>query len=149
MKNGYASRIENPAFSISTIRRSNFNLLRVEEELSAVHLRLARVYIENMSYEHLIPRFDKPDTFFYLDPPYYGCENYYGPEVFCRDDFKKLRDLLEGIKGKFIMSINDTSQIRVLFKGFYVERVKTIYSSPKDIKKRVTELLIMNFKPRH
>lgn len=20
----------------------------------------------------------KPDTFFYLDPPYYGCEDYYG-----------------------------------------------------------------------
>jgi DNA adenine methylase len=64
MKNGYASRIENPAFSISTMRRSHFNLLRIEEDLSAVHLRLARVYIENMSYEHLIPRFDKPDTFF-------------------------------------------------------------------------------------
>ncbi len=43
-------------------------LLRVEEELSAIHLRLARVYIENKHYEDLIPCFDRPDTFFYLDP---------------------------------------------------------------------------------
>ena len=51
LKAGYASRIENPSFSISTLRKSNFNLLRVEEELSAAHLRLSRVYIENMNYK--------------------------------------------------------------------------------------------------
>jgi DNA adenine methylase len=51
---------------------SAFNLLRVEEELSAIHLRLVRVYIENNGYEDLIASFDRPDTFFYLDPPYYG-----------------------------------------------------------------------------
>jgi hypothetical protein len=33
---------------------------------------LARVYIENKGYEDLIASFDRPDTFFYLDPPYYG-----------------------------------------------------------------------------
>jgi hypothetical protein len=54
------------------------NLLRLEEELSAIHLRLARVYVENMHYRDVLARFDRPDTFFYLDPPYYGCENYYG-----------------------------------------------------------------------
>ena len=114
LKAGYASRIENPSFSISTLRKSNFNLLRVEEELSAAHLRLSRVYIENMNYKGLIERFDKPHTFFYIDPPYYDCEDYYGKGIFSKDDFKVLAGLLASVQGKFIMSIKDTSEIREL-----------------------------------
>src|ERR1035437_7833903 len=63
-------------------------LLRIEEVLSAVHLRLARVYVENRPYEAIINRFDKPDTFFYCDPPYYGYEDYYGKGVFVRSKFR-------------------------------------------------------------
>jgi len=150
LKTGYSSRIDNPSFSISTVRRSNFNLLRVEEELSAAHLRLARVYIENMHYEDFIHRFDKPHTFFYIDPPYYGKENYYGDGIFSRDDFVKLKDILKRLKGKFIMSINDTKEIRSLYKDFHIEKVTTTYnvSNQPKTKKKVTELLIMNYKPK-
>jgi DNA adenine methylase len=102
LKLGYAARIKDPSFSIATTSRPRLNLLRIEEELSAVHLRLARVYIENRPYETVIARFDKPETFFYLDPPYYGCEDYYGDGIFARDDFEKLRDILASISGKFM-----------------------------------------------
>jgi DNA adenine methylase len=147
LKAGYAARINKPSFSISTSSKPRLNLLRIEEELSAVHLRLARVYVDNLSYERLIPKFDKPDTFFYLDPPYYGCEDYYGGGVFCRNDFRKLRDILTGVQGRFILSINDVPEIRKLFKDFYIETVETSYSAAgADKKKRVSELLIMNYK---
>lgn len=145
LKAGFGSRIKSPTFSISVMQRSNFNLLRIEEELSMVHLRLARVYVENMDYREFIPRFDRPQTFFYLDPPYYGCENYYGDGIFRREDFGKLRDLLRVLRGKFILSINDTPEIRSLFKGFKVAKEKTLYSATVGAKKRVTELLISNF----
>jgi len=148
LKSGYAARIKNPSFSIATTAKPRFNLLRIEEELSAVHLRMARVYIENRPYEQFIARFDKPDTFFYLDPPYYGCEDYYGDDIFCRDDFRKLKDMLNVIQGKFILSINDVDEIRDIFKGFYIEKVNTSYSAGgANKKKRVTELLIMNYRP--
>jgi len=52
----------------------------------------------------------------YLDPRYYGCENYYGDGIFSRDDFKKLGGILKNLKGKFIPSINDHSQTREIFK---------------------------------
>ena len=146
LKAGYASRIENPSFSISTLRKSNFNLLRVEEELSAAHLRLSRVYIENMNYKGLIERFYKPHTFFYIDPPYYVCEDYYGKGIFSKDDFKVLAGLLASVQGKFIMSINDTSEIRELYEDFNIQEVTTTYSAGgAHIKKHVTELLIMNY----
>ena len=151
LKAGYASRLENPTFSISTIRRCNFNLLRIEEELSAAHLRLSRVYIENLPYADIFKRFDRPHTFFYVDPPYYRCENYYGKGIFSREDFGRLRDILNGLKGKFMMSINDTKEIREIYRGFHIEKVKTKYSvSTRAGGKRdsVTELLVMNFKPK-
>jgi DNA adenine methylase len=146
LKLGYAARIENPSFSIATTSRPRLNLLRIEEELSAVHLRLSRVYVENRPFEAIINRFDKPDTFFYCDPPYYGCEDYYGKGIFSRDDFQTLRDVLSNIKGKFIMSINDNDAIRKLYKGFRFEVVATTYSAGgANKKKSVNELLIMNY----
>jgi DNA adenine methylase len=148
LKTGYAARIEKPSFSIATSSKPRFNLLRIEEELSAVHLRLSRVYVENRPFDVIIERFDKPDTFFYCDPPYYGCEHYYGKGIFSRADFQKLKDILNGIKGKFIMSINDTPEIRKLYKGFRIEVVATTYSAGgANKKKSVNELLIMNYQP--
>ena len=146
LKLGYAARIKDPSFSIATTSKPRLNLLRIEEELSAVHLRLARVYIENRSYAEIFYRFDKPDTFFYVDPPYYGCEDYYGLNIFSREDFLKLRDILAELQGKFVMSINDVGHIRELFTGFHIEEVSTTYSAGgAHRKKRVSELLIRNF----
>jgi DNA adenine methylase len=148
LKSGYAARLENPSFNIATTSRPRLNLLRIEEELSAVHLRLSRVYVENRPFDAIISRFDKPDTFFYCDPPYYGFEDYYGKGIFSREDFQKLRDLLSSIKGKFILSINDTPEIRKLYKGFKIDVVETSYmSAGADKKKSVKELLIMNYQP--
>jgi len=148
LKLGYAARIKDPSFSIATTSKPRLNLLRIEEELSAVHLRLSRVYIENRSYAAVFTRFDKPDTFFYIDPPYYGCEDYYGEGIFTRDDFMKLRDILASISGKFILSINDVAHIRDLFQRFHIETVATSYSAAgADKKKYVNELLIMNYEP--
>jgi DNA adenine methylase len=144
LKNSFSGRIKKPSFSISTCRLSGFNLLRIEEQLSEIHLRLARVYIENKSYQDLIASFDRPDTFFYLDPPYYGCENYYGDGIFSREDFGKLGAILRGLKGKFILSINDHPQIRETFKGFRISKEKTRYTASRTSNKAVTELLISN-----
>lgn len=147
MKTGYGAQVKNPTFGVATSRPSRFNLMRVEEELSEAHLRLSRVYVENKPYEYVLKRFDKVDTLFYIDPPYFGCENYYGKGLFNRDDFTKLRDQLAGLKGKFIMSINDVVDIRELYKDFNILEVPTRYSVNKDENKPVIELLIMNYTP--
>lgn len=147
MKTGYGARLKNPSFGIAASAPSRFVLSRIEEELSTAHLRLNRVYIENKPFQTVIDRFDKPETLFYVDPPYWGCENYYGNGVFSREDFGVLRDRLAGIKGKFIMSINDVPEIREMFRDFTIQRVQTKYSMGKEGVKSVTELLIMNYQP--
>jgi DNA adenine methylase len=143
---GYGSKVVSQAFGSNATRRSAFNLMRIEEDLSEAHLRLSRVFIENTSYEKVFSRFDKPGTFFYVDPPYYGCETDYGKGLFSREDFGKMRDILAGIKGRFILSLNDRKEIRELYKGFSIETVRTSYTAAGGHKRmEASELLIMNF----
>ncbi|MRR15384.1 MAG: DNA adenine methylase [Deltaproteobacteria bacterium] len=146
LRAGYGGKAYKPSFNINTTRRSGFNLLRLEEELSAVHWRLSNVYIENKPYQKLIEQHDKAHTFFYLDPPYHGFEGCYGPGIFGREDFETLSAQLAGIRGKFIMSINDVPEIRGLFKAFKIETVKTSYTAAGGNKRKsVGELLIRNY----
>lgn len=150
VRTGYGSRVNNPTFSIGPARPSNFNLLRIEEDLSQAHIRLARVYIENRPYQNVIERFDRPDTFFYLDPPYFGCEDYYGKGIFAREDFVVLADMLARLKGKFMLSINDTPEIREIFGGFALRELELTYSvgvREGERRKKVGELVVMNYQP--
>ena len=147
IRNGFSSLLVNPAFSTQANRKPRLNLLRLEEELSAAHLRLARVTVENLHYADLIPRYDKPETFFYIDPPYYGIEGYYGKGIFSRDDYDRLHDILAGIKGNFLMSLNDTKEVRRIFKDFRISTVKHTYSSSPKGKRPCHELFISNYTP--
>lgn len=65
LRQGYAGKVTSHSFAVAPSGRPTLNLLRVEEELSAAHLRLSRVYIENRPYEKLIRQHDRPGTFFY------------------------------------------------------------------------------------
>ncbi|MBI5075641.1 MAG: DNA adenine methylase [Nitrospirae bacterium] len=146
LKCGFSSKIVAPTFGVSATRAPRINLLRIEEELSEAHLRLSRAYIENLPYAKLIERVDRAGTFFYIDPPYFNCEDYYGKGIFSKEDFGTLRDLLGRIKGKFILSLNDTSQVREIYKRFRIESVSTSYSlGGGNKKKAVKEVLIRNF----
>ena len=145
VRTSFGAKIDRPHFAIGATKPSRLNLPQVEQDVAAAHERLARVTIENRSFDKIITSTDRAGTFFYIDPPYWNCEDVYGKGIFCKDDFVRLRDLLAGIKGKFIMSINDAPEIRELFGGFKIVEVKTRYSLNKGNGSEVTELLIMNF----
>ena len=84
--------------------------------------------VECLPYADFIARYDRPATLFYLDPPYWDCESYYGKGVFSRDDFALLAEILAGIKGRFVMSLNDTPGVRETFAAFDIETVETNYT---------------------
>ncbi len=85
---------------------------------------------------------------FYIDLPYYNCENYYGKGLFQHSDFEVLRELLSGIKGKFILSLNDLPEVRRIFNDFNIKPVTVHYSvqtgSTTTIP-RFGEVLISNY----
>lgn len=145
-RQGFSAKLVSPSFGMGTQQPPRLNLLRIEEELSEAHLRLARVYVENLPFQEVIRRYDRPHTLFYLDPPYYGVEDCYGGGIFSRDDFGALEGILAQAKGRFILSLNDNPEVRRIFKRFHLKEVQTRYTSGSaDRAKAVSELLITNF----
>lgn len=65
---------------------------------------------------------------FYLDPPYWNCEDDYGKNMLTKDDFVQMARALKSIHGTFILSINDVPEIRKIFRGFKQEPVSLNYS---------------------
>lgn len=71
--------------------------------LPDLHTRLARVVILNQDFESVLKSQDGPNTFFYVDPPYYGVYGLYEKE-FSIDDHKRLLKSLANLQGKFMLS---------------------------------------------
>lgn len=141
----FGGKVSGKTFGVSPERPARFNMTSLEPMLEELFVRLSGVTIECLDFEAVIRRYDRPGTLFYLDPPYWGFENDYGKSLFKRADFERLRDVLSGLKGRFIMSINDRPEVQELFKGFKIEPVRTIYTvgGPRGAKP-VGELIVQN-----
>ena len=122
-------------------RPENLSATDLRTAIEAVHDRLARVTIEKLEYGEFIKRYDSPRALFYLDPPYYLCESYYGKGLFEREDFERLADLLGSIKGRWLMSINDHPEVRRIFRRFHIEEEPVNYRVGGVIKP-VVELVV-------
>jgi len=102
------------------------NLLRIEEQLSAAHLRLTNTYIERLHWRECMQRYDRPHSFFYLDPPYWETEGYGVPFPF--SEYLSMAETMRSLKGKAMLSINDHPQIREAFAGFHMEQLDISYT---------------------
>lgn len=123
----FGGKVTGRSYGVSFEGGARFNLTKLVPMLEDVHERLCGVDIERLPYAELIARYDTPGTLFYLDPPYHGTEEVYGKGVFSTADYRRLSDLLAAIEGRFILSINDTPEIRNVFAGFTIEPVELKY----------------------
>ena len=62
--------------------------------------------IEHLDFRDLMERYDRPESFFYLDPPYHGHKFY--EHNFTDRDFIDLAGILRKLKGSYLMNINKT-----------------------------------------
>lgn len=111
--------------------------------------RLKRVVIENRDFGKLIEQYDRSQSLFFCDPPYYGTENYYDDVGFTKDNHFRLREILGSIKGKFILTYNDCPFIRELYNGYYicaVDRVNSLALRSENYEP-YHELIITNYDP--
>lgn len=140
----FGGKVSGRSFGVTVTGPARFDVTKLAATLEEVHARLSGVVIECLPYGELIARYDRAETLFYLDPPYAGGEADYGKGVFSADDFGRLAEQLAGLKGRFLLSINDTPDIRKVFRPFAIERVETTYTVAKSAAGRgkVGELLI-------
>ncbi|MDD4734764.1 MAG: hypothetical protein PHP44_01515 [Kiritimatiellae bacterium] len=125
---------------------SRLNLLTLEDSLLEIHWRLKSVVIEHLPALDCIRRYDRPETLFYCDPPYYATAGYAVP--FKGEDYTNLRDTLAGIKGLFMLSLNDHPDVRDIFSGFRFKSLTLRYSASRSETSRSVvrkEVLISNF----
>ncbi len=145
-KCAFGGHITDQTFGVSTTGKPCFNLLTLESTIEKAWQRLIHVQVECKDFRDLIPRYDRPHSFFFLDPPYWYIPGY--KFDFEKQDFVDLAGILENIKGKFMMPINDTAEVRAIIKDFVIEEVKLKYSMSTAVQSRAkdrTELLISNF----
>lgn len=111
--------------------------------------RLQKVVIENKDCMKLIRQYDRPEGFFYCDPPYYNADQYYEAVSTNGFDHAGLADALLGIKGKFLLSYNDCPEIRALYDrpGIVVEGISRLSNIAQRYEngKQYPELLISNY----
>lgn len=124
----FGGKVAGQSFGVDPRSSAGFNLTTLEPLLADVHHRLAGVVIEQLDWLAFVDRYDRPETLFYLDPPYHGSEGDYGKGMFGRDQFAVLADRLGRLKGRFILSINDVPAIREAFAGFSMEEVNLDYT---------------------
>ncbi len=143
LKNSYASLVLKLDYKCHVVQPPGFNPERLPDVIEETHERLARVQIECLPYQEVLARYDRRESLFYLDPPYYARKLYrYNLEP---EDFQKMAEILAGLKGKFVLSLNNLPEVRSIFKRFKMQTVDLHYTAHQVAGKRHSELLIRNF----
>ena len=96
----------------------------VVESLRAFNARMDRVSVENLSYDRCLKLYDGKETFFFLDPPYLDCD----PHVYQgwkEPDMTALKEKLLRVKGRWLLTVDDSTFNRKLFKGCRMISVRT------------------------
>jgi Site-specific DNA methylase len=140
----FGGKVNGKTFGVVTAGPARFDVTKLGPMIEAVHERLAGVVIERLPWSDFIARYDRPETLFYLDPPYFGNEGDYGRDMFDRGQFELMAKQLRGIRGRFVLSLNDHPEVRRIFAGFEFREERLSYTvGGMDRAKAVGEVVIL------
>lgn len=146
----FGGKVAGRSFGIDTRGPARFDARKLGPSLEALHERLAGVWIECLPWERFLERWDRPHTLFYLDPPYAGSEHFYDRDLFGPADQARLAEALKHLQGRFILTLNDTPDIRQLYDGWAaIEPVELTYTVVRDGGSVGRELIITGPRERH
>ena len=140
----FGGKVTGRSFGVSAgdARPGRFDVAQLAGELQDLHERLAGVIVERLPWEAFLARYDTASTLFYLDPPYHGCEDDYGVGLFAAEAFPRMAEALAGLRGRFVLSLNDTPDVRRWFAAFDQEPVGTHYGVAGRGMQAARELII-------
>lgn len=148
----FGGKVSGRSFGVSLGMPGRFDVGKLAPMLEEINERLSGVIIENLDFNDFLARYDGPSVLFYLDPPYWGSESDYGTGAFARADFARLAEVLGALSGAFVLSINDTPEVRRIFAAFDQAPVSLTYTIGSGQPKEVGELIItppgLHRKPR-
>ena len=115
--------------------------------------KLKNTTITSGDYKSVMRRYNSPSTFFYLDPPYSKAGTGKQGDDASKQLYKEgtfsvegLATFLKTIKGKWLLSLEDSSRIRKIFKGYKIRSTVTGGSGNKGVgAKERKEVMISNY----
>jgi DNA adenine methylase len=140
-KMAFGGKVSGQTFGTSAMSPPKMNLLRIEEDLSHAHQRLARVVVEHLDWAKCVEKYDRPTTLHYLDPPYWATTGY--GNDFGLEEYERMAELAKTVKGQMVISVGDHPEMRKIFKGLKMEELEIHYTVGGG-RKKATELLISN-----
>ena len=130
--------------------KDKFNPYNKLKHIAEYKARMAHTSVHSEDYMKIIRGYDNKNAFFFFDPPYEnsGGLGYANNGAF---DFEEFRNALAKMKGKWLVTINDSPYIRELFRGYHLAGV-VIKGNPRKTVKTLAvgekdrpELLITNY----
>lgn len=125
-KLAFGGKVDGQSFGTATTSPPRLSILRLEEDLSMAHLRLADTIIEELPWDKCITKYDRPHTLFYCDPPYWETEGY-GVD-FDLAQYDRMADLAKAMQGTMIISVNDHPAMREAFDGLPMKSIPITYT---------------------
>lgn len=109
--------------------------------------RLDRVTFECEDGINVIKRYDTPDAFHFIDPPYVGsdCGHYAG--TFNEQNLKALLDTLVAVKGKFMLTMypNEMIQEYAISNSWTIHKIERTISVSQSNRRKQEEWIIYNY----
>ena len=112
---------------------------------------LKKVIFESIDFEECLRKYDSPDTFFYIDPPYWGYEADYdvNNDLFGKYGHIRLADAVKKLKGLAMISYYNFTYLESLYPSSLFNKIgKDFHKSASNFKKKKSnekEILITNY----
>ena len=122
---GWGGEARYPRFQTSTSDGGHGNRLvgalkSLRKRIEPVHERLRTVIIENLEWKECIDRYDRRESFMYLDPPYPGNGANYKHNMRSMAEHAAIAERLDGLRSKWMLSSYDTEEVRNRFREYNI-----------------------------
>ena len=109
--------------------------------------RLGHVIIESEDGCNVIQRYDCPDAFHFVDPPYVNsdCGHYIG--LFNEQHLENLLTILSKVEGKFMLTMFPHDMIRAYVDrcGWKIHTIERQITASKTTRRRQEEWMVVNY----
>ena len=147
-KLGFAGQFSN-SFGFDKSEGRQARKVDFAKEAFTVELRkrLEIATIENDDAFRVITRYDPPETFHFIDPPYVGSDMGHYTGMFDDADLERLLQLCVTLQGKFMLTMypNDNIQLYAEQNGWVIHSVERQISACKENRRKQEEWIVCNY----
>ena len=158
---GWGGEARYPRFQTSASDGGHGNRLvgalkSLRKRIEPVHERLKTVIIENLDWKECIDKYDRPESFMYLDPPYPGNGANYKHNMKTAEEHAIIAERLKSLHCRWMLSSYDTEEVRARFRDYNIIPIRSssgMRSSETEAResgrKRTLnrEVVVLNYEP--